>query len=77
MVATSKGQGVPELGQVAGLTIPIRFTGALDNPDWSVDYSALVAGAGGAIGRAAGGAADAARRSAGALGEAVRGLFRR
>ncbi|MCX7960817.1 MAG: AsmA family protein [Burkholderiales bacterium] len=77
LVATSKGQGGPEAGQVAGLTIPIRFTGALDNPDWSVDYSALVAGAGGAIGRAAGGAADAARKGAGAVGEAVRGLFRR
>jgi AsmA protein len=77
LVATSKGQGGREAQDLAGLTIPIKFTGALDKPDWSVDYSALAAGAGSAVGRAAGGAGDAARKGAGAVGDAVRGLFRR
>ena len=77
LVATPQGQGGRDAKDLAGVTIPIRFTGALDNPSWSVDYSALAAGAGGAIGRAAGGAADAARRGAGALGDAVRGILRR
>lgn len=77
LVATTKGQGGREASELAGLTIPIRFTGALDKPDWSVDYSALAGAAGSAIGRAAGGAAGAAGKGTGAVGEAVRGLLRR
>jgi AsmA protein len=77
LVATSKGQGGREAGEVAGLAIPIRFTGALDKPDWSVDYSALAGGAGSAIGSAAGAAAETAKKGASGVGEALRGLFRR
>lgn len=77
LVATSKGQGGREAGEVAGLTIPIKFTGALDKPDWSVDYSALAGGAGSAIGRAAGGAVETVKKGASGIGDAVRGLFRR
>jgi AsmA protein len=77
LVATSKGQGGREAKDLAGVTIPVKFSGALDNPDWSVDYSALAGAAGGAIGRAAGGAAETAKKGASSVGDAVRGLFRR
>lgn len=77
LVASSKGQGGREVGDVAGVTIPVKFTGALDNPSWSVDYSGLLGGAGSALGKTAGGVADTAKKGASGIGDAVRGLFRR
>ncbi|HVP08940.1 MAG TPA: AsmA family protein, partial [Burkholderiales bacterium] len=70
LVATSKGQGGRDVSQVAGVTIPIKLSGALDNPDWHVDYSAL-------LGAAAGGITDTVKKGAGGIGSAVRGLFKR
>ena len=70
LVATSKGQGGRDVSQVAGVTIPIKLSGALDNPDWHVDYSAL-------LGSAAGGVTDTVKKGAGGIGSAVRGLFKR
>jgi AsmA protein len=60
-----------------GLTIPVKLSGALDNPSWKVDYTALAGGAGGAIGKAAGGLTDTAKKGASGVGDAVRGLFKR
>jgi AsmA protein len=77
LAATSKGQGGRDVGNVAGITIPVKLTGALDNPNWNVDYSALVAGAGGSIGKAAGGITDTVKKGTGGVGDAVRGLFKR
>lgn len=77
LVATSKGQGGREAGNVAGVTIPVKLTGALDNPSWSVDYSGLLGGAGSALGKAAGGVADTAKKGASGIGDAVRGIFKR
>ena len=77
LVATSKGQGGRAAGEVAGITIPVKLSGALDNPSWSVDYSALLGSAGGVIGKAAGGVTDTAKQGAGKIGDAVRGLFKR
>ena len=77
LVATSKGQGGREAGDVAGITIPVKLTGALDNPSWSVDYSGLLGGAGSALGKAAGGVADTAKKGASGIGDAVRGIFKR
>ncbi|MEW6689170.1 MAG: AsmA family protein [Pseudomonadota bacterium] len=74
LVATSRGQGGRELGQVAGITVPVKLSGALDNPSWSVDYSGL---AGGALGKAAGGITDAAKKGASGIGDKLRGLFGR
>jgi len=60
-----------------GVTVPVKLSGALDNPTWNVDYSGLLGGAGGAIGKAAGGLTDTAKKGAGGVGDAVRGLFKR
>jgi AsmA protein len=75
LVATSKGQGGREVGNVAGVTVPVKLSGALDNPTWNVDYSALAGSvAGGALGKAAGSVTESAKKS---LGESVRGIFKR
>ena len=55
----------------------MKLSGALDNPTWNVDYSGLLGGAGGVIGKAAGGLTDTAKMGAGGVGDAVRGLFKR
>jgi AsmA protein len=74
LAATAKGQGGRDVGQVAGVTIPVKLTGALDNPTWNVDYSALL---GSVVGGAAGGVTDSIKKGAGGVGDAVRGLFKR
>jgi hypothetical protein len=60
-----------------GVTIPVKLSGALDNPTWNVDYSGLLGGAGGAIGKAAGGLSDTAKKGVGGVTDTVRGLFKR
>ena len=70
LAATSKGQGGRDVSQVSGVTIPIKLSGALDNPEWHVDYSAL---AGGALG----GVTDTVKKGASGIGNTVRGLFKR
>ena len=77
LVATAKGQGGRDVGQVAGVTIPVKLTGALDNPQWNVDYSALLGGVGGSLGKSAGGVTDTVKKGATGVGDAVRGLFKR
>jgi AsmA protein len=81
LAATTKGQGGREVANVTGVTIPVKLSGALDNPEWHVDYSALLGSmAGGAAGsvtdlgkKGVGGVKDAASGVTGA----VRGLFKR
>lgn len=70
LAATTKGQGGREVGNVAGITIPVKLSGALDNPEWHVDYSALIGSAGGSV-------KDTVKQGAGGVKDAVRGLFRR
>ena len=75
LAATAKGQGGRDAKDVAGITIPVKLTGALDNPNVNVDYSALLgnvakSGITETIKKSAGGAA-------GGAGSAVRGLFKR
>jgi AsmA protein len=88
VVATSKGQGGKEASQLAGLTVPVRLTGPLDKPNWSIEYAAIAGdllksgiklggAAGGAVGEAAGAAAGAVGGAAGAIGEKLKGLFGR
>ena len=62
---------------LANVTVPVKLSGALDNPTWNVDYSGLLGGAGGALGKAAGGLTDTAKKGASGVGDAVRGLFKR
>ena len=75
LAATAKGQGGRDARDVAGITIPVKLTGALDNPNVNVDYSALLgnvaeSGITETVKKSAGGAA-------GGAGSAVRGLFKR
>ena len=45
IVATSKGQGGRERDDIAGLTVPVRLTGAFDNLKYEVDYKGLAGAA--------------------------------
>ena len=74
LAATTKGQGGREAGNVTGITIPVKLSGALDNPQWNVDYTALL---GSAIGGTAGGVKDVVKQGAGGVKDAMRGLFKR
>jgi AsmA protein len=42
LVATSKGQGGRDASELAGVTVPVRLTGALDAPKWSIDFGGMV-----------------------------------
>ena len=77
LVATSKGQGGREAGNVAGITIPVKLSGALDNPQWNIDYSGLLGGAAGGAAGAAGAVTDTVKQGASGVKDAVRGLFKR
>ena len=77
LVATSKGQGGRAAGDVAGVTLPVKLSGALDNPTWNVDYSALAGSVGGVLGKTGGVITDTAKKGAGGIGDAVRGIFKR
>ncbi len=74
LAATSKGQGGRDAANVAGVTIPVKLSGELDNPQWHVDYSGLL---GGVAGGAAGGVAETVKKGVGGVTDAVRGLFKR
>jgi len=77
LAATAKGQGGRDASQVAGVTIPIKLSGALDNPTWNVDYSGLLGNVAGGAGGALGGVAGSVSKGASGVGNAVRGLFKR
>ncbi|MFY9315057.1 MAG: AsmA family protein [Burkholderiales bacterium] len=70
LAATSRGQGGRDAQNVTGVTVPVKLYGALDNPSWSVDYSAILGGA-------AGGVTETVKKGASSVGDAVRGLFKR
>jgi len=70
LAATTKGQGGRDASNVAGITIPVKLSGPLDNPNWSVDYSALLGGAGGSV-------TEIGKKGVGGVKDAVRGLFKR
>ncbi|MBW8190954.1 AsmA family protein [Neiella marina] len=44
MVATSKGQGGSESDDLAGLTVPLKVSGPLDDLDYGIDMSAALKG---------------------------------
>ena len=74
LAATTKGQGGRDAANVAGITIPVKLSGMLENPDWHVDYSALI---GSVAGGAGGSVKETVKQGAGGVKDAVRGLFRR
>ncbi|MGQ0508971.1 MAG: AsmA family protein [Betaproteobacteria bacterium] len=77
LAATTKGQGGREAKDLTGITIPVKLTGALDKPDWNVDYTALLGASGGALGKAAGSVTDTVKKSTGDVGSKIKGLFGR
>jgi AsmA protein len=70
LAATAKGQGGRDVGNVAGITIPVHLSGPLDNPNWHVDYSGLLGGVAGSV-------AEIGKKGVGGVTGAVRGLFKR
>jgi len=75
VVATSRGQGGQDLSHLAGVTVPVKLTGPLDKPDWSVDFGELAAKSGvGKVVEKVGGAAGSA---AGSARDKIRGIFGR
>ena len=81
LVATSKGQGGRDLSNLAGVTIPVKITGALEKPDITVDFAELIAksgaGLGKALGAAGGAAGSAASTATGTVKDKLKGIFRR
>jgi AsmA protein len=67
LAATAKGQG--GASSVAGVTIPVKLSGALDNPSWHVDYTGLLGGAAGAV-------TELGKKGVGGVTSAVKGLFK-
>jgi AsmA protein len=45
LVATSKGQGGRNVSALRGVTVPVRLTGALDAPEWAIDFTGMATGA--------------------------------
>jgi len=80
LAATTKGQGGRDAKDLTGITIPVKLTGALDKPDWNIDYTALLAASGGALGKAADSVTEMVKKStegAGGVGGKIKGLFGR
>ena len=77
VVATSKGQGGRDLSKLAGVTVPVRLTGALDKPDVAVDLTELATKSGVDLARTLGGAKAPSGDVTQQLRDKLRGLFRR
>jgi AsmA protein len=77
LAATTKGQGGRDVDHVAGITIPVKLSGALDNPEWHVDYSALLGSAAGGVTETVKKGAGGVKDAASGVTDAVRGLFKR
>ncbi len=76
VVATSKGQGGRDLSSLAGVTVPVRITGALAKPNIAVDFTELAAKSGVDLVKALG-KAKVERGVTEKIGDKLRGLFRR
>lgn len=59
---------------VRGVGVPVKIYGALDNPAYSVDYTAL---AGGVVSGTAGAVTGTVKKGASGVGDVMRGLFNR
>jgi AsmA protein len=45
VIATPKGQDAGDLGMLKGLTVPVKLSGPFEAVDWSIQWSAVAAGA--------------------------------
>lgn len=78
LAATATGQGGP--ADVAGITVPVKLTGPLDRPDWSIDYSGVLGSVGSAVGGNAGKLTETLKSvtgGGGAVKDRLKGLFGR
>lgn len=41
LVATTQGQGGKEAGELKGLTVPVKLSGALESPQYAIDFSGM------------------------------------
>ncbi|TAK48264.1 MAG: AsmA family protein [Betaproteobacteria bacterium] len=73
VVATSRGQGGRDLSNLAGVTVPVRITGALEKPAIAVDFAELAAKSGVDLAKALGRERGVTEK----IGDKLRGLFRR
>ncbi|OGA66990.1 MAG: hypothetical protein A3F77_06295 [Betaproteobacteria bacterium RIFCSPLOWO2_12_FULL_67_28] len=73
VVATSKGQGGRDLSNLAGVTVPVRITGALEKPAIAVDFTELASKSGVDLVKALGRERGVTEK----IGDKLRGLFRR
>ena len=49
VVATAAGQGGKELGDLKGLTVPVKLTGPFTSPQYKIDFSGMAASAAQAV----------------------------
>ena len=42
LVATSQGQGGKDRTDLSGLTIPVKITGTLESPQYTIDFAGMV-----------------------------------
>lgn len=42
LVATTKGQGGKDAGDLSGLTIPVKLTGPIESPQYTIDFAGMV-----------------------------------
>jgi len=81
VVATSKGQGGRDLSNLAGVTLPVKVTGALEKPAVSIDFAELAAKSGVGLVKSLGGgklpSGDVKESVKERVGERLRGLFGR
>lgn len=74
LAATAKGQG--GAAEVAGITVPVKLTGPLDNPAWSVDYSGMLGNLGaGTAGKLTETLKSVTGGAAGGVKDKLKGLF--
>ena len=93
IVGTSKGQGGRELGDLKGITVPVRVTGPLAAPSYKLDFAAMATeavtqqvqktlterllGGGAKKDAPAGTAPKDAGKSGGSLRDSIKGIFGR
>jgi AsmA protein len=79
VVASSGGQGGKDLNDLAGLTIPVRLSGPLDSPSYSVEMGSILgSGAAQGVTQRAGKALESAKDSVKEqIGDRLKGILGR
>lgn len=75
LAATTKGQGGP--ADALGLTVPVKLSGPLDKPNWSIDYTGVLGAVGGGAGQLTETVKSLEGAAGGAMKDKLKGLFGR